>query len=341
MSLSPDVFTYVAELVQRRAGIQLDAGKEYLVEGRLQPLAKVAGHQRVDSYVRALRVSETPSFVQAVVEALTTNETSFFRDGSPFRLLSDHIVPALKGPDGSLPRLRVWSAACSTGQEPYSIAMTLADCLGPETAVEIVASDLNAAVLERAGAGEYSRIEANRGLPSAMLVRHFESDGSHWRVREPLRRQITFLRHNLLDPPAFGGQFDVVFLRNVLIYFDLPVKRQVLGHVLGAMRPGGFLVLGAAETTIGLDDVWQRVPVDRGALYRAAPRTPTWALPTSPTAASSPVAVPAARGPLTGVVPRTAPPGVVPHARPAYPPTGAPTAPAVRTATAPVRGETR
>ncbi|GIG22650.1 hypothetical protein Cch01nite_33740 [Cellulomonas chitinilytica] len=339
MSLSPDVFTYVADLVQRRAGIQLDAGKEYLVEGRLQPLAKEAGHPRVDAYVRDLRVAERPADVQAVVEALTTNETSFFRDGTPFRLLTEHIVPALRGPNGSLPRLRVWSAACSTGQEPYSIAMTLADCVGPDTSVEIVASDLNTAVLERAAAGEYSRIETNRGLPSSMLVRYFDAEGTGWRVREQLRRQVTFLKHNLLEPPAFGGQFDVVFLRNVLIYFDLPVKRQVLEHVLAAMRPGGFLVLGAAETTIGLDDGWERVPLERGAVYRAVPRVPAWGLPTA--TSPVPVVLPAARGPLTGAVPRTAPPGVLPHARPAHVPAGVP-APVIRPITpAPVRGETR
>jgi chemotaxis protein methyltransferase CheR len=337
MSLSPDVFTYVADLVQRRAGIQLDAGKEYLVEGRLLPLAKERGYDRVDAYVRALRSTEKPSSVQAVVEALTTNETSFFRDGTPFRVLTEHIVPALRGQDGSLPRLRVWSAACSTGQEPYSIAMTLADCVGPETAVEIVASDLNAAVLDRAAAGEYSRIETNRGLPSSMLVRYFDADGNGWRVREPLRRQVTFLRHNLLEPPAFGGQFDVVFLRNVLIYFDLPVKRQVLEHVLAAIRPGGYLVLGAAETTIGVDDGWERVPLERGAVYRAIPKVPAWGLTGT---APIPMVLPTARGPVTGAVPRTAPAGVVPHARPASVPTGVP-APVSRTTPAPVRGETR
>ncbi|NKY38565.1 CheR family methyltransferase [Cellulomonas septica] len=297
MSLAPDAFAYVAELVARRAGINLDAGKEYLVESRLQPLAQRAGHTRVDTYVRELRTGEREADVRAVVDALTTNETSFFRDGAPFRALAEHVVPALRGEGGSLPRLRVWSAACSTGQEPYSIAMTLADAV-PDTAVEIVATDINATVLDRASQGVYSRLETNRGLPTPMLVRHFEADGTGWRVRDHLRRQVTFLRHNLLDAPPFGGGFDVVFLRNVLIYFDLPVKQAVLDRVLAAMRPGGFLVLGAAETTIGLDDGWERVPVERGAVYRAA-AVPSLLTPTLRSFAPAPIAplgvVPSAR----------------------------------------------
>lgn len=299
MSIAPDVFAYVADLVQRRAGIQLDTGKEYLVESRLQPLAQRAGHGRVEQYVRELRLTEAEADVRAVVEALTTNETSFFRDGAPFRALAEHVVPALRGEDGTLPRLRVWSAACSTGQEPYSIAMTLADAV-PDTTVEIVATDINATVLDRASQGLYSRLETNRGLPASMLVRHFEADGTGWRVREHLRRQVTFLRHNLLDAPPFGGGFDVVFLRNVLIYFDLPVKQAVLDRVLTAMRPGGFLVLGAAETTIGLDDGWERVPVERGAVYRSrSASTPAFG------SLFPSLSVPAA------------PAGVVPSARPA------------------------
>ncbi|GCE77718.1 CheR family methyltransferase [Cellulomonas biazotea] len=338
MSLAPDVFTYVADLVQRRAGIQLDTGKEYLVESRLLPLAQEAGHARVDTYVRGIRGIERPADVQAVVEALTTNETSFFRDGSPFTALADDIVPALRSRPGGLPRMRVWSAACSTGQEPYSIAMTLADAVGPETSVEIVATDLNQAVLDRAAQGVYSRLETNRGLPSAMLVRHFEADGTSWRVREDLRRQVTFLRHNLLESPPFGGGFDVVFLRNVLIYFDLPVKQAVLDRVLTAMRPGGYLVLGAAETTIGLDDGWERVPVARGAVYRAltgAAGTTSPVRPFLPTPARAPlVPTPTVPSPFTttgtvpAVVPSAAHAAFLPTARPSH-------------LSAPVRGESR
>ncbi|AEE44849.1 CheR family methyltransferase [Cellulomonas fimi] len=359
MSLASDVFQYVADLVQRRAGIQLDSGKEYLVESRLLPLAQAAGHARVDAYVRQVRTSARAADEQAVVEALTTNETSFFRDGSPFQALTEEILPGLRRPDGSLPRLRIWSAACSTGQEPYSIAMTLADALGPETAVEIVATDINQTVLDRAATGTYSRLETNRGLPSPMLVRHFEADGMGWRVKEPLRRQVTFHRHNLLDAPPFVGGFDVVFLRNVLIYFDLPVKQAVLDRVLAAMRPGGYLVLGAAETTIGLDDSWERIPVGRGAVYRAgspgtagapavrpflaAPRTLTPAagsigtLPRPASPPSVPVrAVPAPAAPPAATVRPVAPPTVPPGAAPRG------VLPTTRTPVpAPVRGESR
>lgn len=267
MTLAPDVFDFVADLVRRRSAIQLEPGKEYLVESRLMPLAREAGAASIDAYVRDVRVGRRESALEQIVEALTTNETSWFRDATPFNALRAHLVPTLRSERGGLDRMRVWSGACSTGQEPYSIAMILAEVLGPSTQLEIVATDLSEQVLTRARDGRYSQLEVNRGLPAAMLVRHFRRAGTDWQISDELRRAVTFRRHNLLDAPP-PGPFDVVFLRNVLIYFDLATKRAILSRVRRVLRPDGFLVLGAAETTIGIDDEWDRVAIDRGSVYR-------------------------------------------------------------------------
>lgn len=269
MTITADNFSFVSELVRRRSGIVLETGKEYLVEGRLLPLARAAGLADVDAYVRALRASQRPDQLESVVDALTTNETSWFRDAQPFRALTEHIVPELlaqRSPAAD-PTIRIWSAACSSGQEPYSIAMALAD-LVPANRVRILATDLSEEMLARGRRARYNQLEVNRGLPAPMLVRHFTRQGADWEVSPALRSQVTFMRHNLLDSVPVGGPFDVVFLRNVLIYFDLATKQEVLRRVQRALRPGGYLLLGAAETTMGIDDTWERVPVDRGAIYR-------------------------------------------------------------------------
>lgn len=267
MSLTHDTFAFVADVVRRRSAIQLEAGKEYLVESRLLPLARDAGHAGVDAYVRAVRAAQREQDLAQIVDALTTNETSWFRDNTPFSALRTHIVPALRAERPVLDTLRIWSAACSTGQEPYSLAMTLTDVLGVGARFAITATDLSDRVLAQARSGRYSQLEINRGLPAPMMVRYFQRNGHEWQVADELRRTITFQKHNLLDSPP-AGPFDVVFLRNVLIYFDLETKRSILSRVHRVLRPGGFLVLGAAETTIGVDGDWERVPVERGSVYR-------------------------------------------------------------------------
>jgi chemotaxis protein methyltransferase CheR len=299
VSLTQDTFAFVADVVRRRSAIQLEAGKEYLVESRLIPLARDAGHPGVDAYVRAVRAAQREQDLAEIVDALTTNETSWFRDNTPFSALRTHIVPALRADRPVLDGLRVWSAACSTGQEPYSLAMTLADVLGPGSRFAITATDLSDRVLAQARSGRYSQLEINRGLPAPMMVRYFQRNGHEWQVADELRRTITFQKHNLLDlPPA--GPFDIVFLRNVLIYFDLETKRSILSRVHRVLRPGGFLVLGAAETTIGVDGDWERVPVERGSVYRPvhggaipSPRQAPGAVTGLPTAAPA-FAAPAA-----------------------------------------------
>lgn len=267
MSLTTESFTFVADLVKKRSAINLPAGKEYLVESRLLPLAKRAG-LTIDEYVLKQRQRHDLIETELIVEALTTNETSWFRDVQPFQALSEHIVPQLLGQSGFLPTLRVWSAACSTGQEPYSIAMTLKECLPPGRQAQIVATDLSNEVLDRARAGTYSQLEVNRGLAAKQLVEHFTRQGANWQISSDLRSMVKFSKHNLLDAPPVGGPFDIIFIRNVLIYFEFDVKQDILRRLRSVLRPGGFLVLGAAETTVGIDDAWTRVQVGRSSIYQ-------------------------------------------------------------------------
>lgn len=263
MTVSTASFNYVADLVRDRSAIQITLDKEYLVASRLAPLARdrgLTGPGAMDTYISLLRTDREEQ--DKVVEALTTNETSWFRDTSPFKALSETVLA--EQPPGRA--MRVWSAACSTGQEPYSIAMTLLEAGWRN--FSITATDLSGKVLEQARAGTYSQLEMNRGLPAPMLVRYFTRVGATWQVSADLKRYVTFQQHNLLSAPP-PGPFDVVFLRNVLIYFDTATKRDILAKVRQVMRPGGFLLLGAAETTVGIDDSWQRVDSHRTSLYRA------------------------------------------------------------------------
>lgn len=267
MTVSAETFGYVADLVRTHSAIQLPPGKEYLVESRLIPLARqkgITGPTAVDAYVREVRRGADRSELTRVVEALTTNETSWFRDSSPFVALRQDVWPAVRATNPGT--VRIWSAACSTGQEPYSIAMTLLET--GERRFSVLATDLSTVVLAQARSGEYSQLEMNRGLPAAMLVRYFARSGAGWAIKDDLRRLITFTQHNLLNAPPAGGPFDVVFLRNVLIYFDAATKRDILGRIRRAMRPGAFLVLGAAESMVGIDAGWERVPTAQGSVYR-------------------------------------------------------------------------
>ena len=275
MAITQDTFQFVADLVHQRSAIALAPGKEYLVESRLAGFAREHGLS-VDAFVTKTRANMTFTESEKIVEALTTNETSWFRDSQPFAALNQHILPATRAARDPLGTFRVWSAACSTGQEPYSIAMNLTDYFaspvftGPKPIVEILATDLSRQVLDRAVTGRYSQLEVNRGLPAMNLVRYFQRAGTEWELSPQIRSMVKFARHNLLDLAPVGGPFDVVFLRNVLIYFDVETKLAVLNRVRNAMRPGGYLILGAAETTVGLDDTWQRVQVGRSSIYQKA-----------------------------------------------------------------------
>jgi len=268
MSISAASFTFVCDVVRAESAIVLNAGKEYLVESRLVPLAKAAGYADVDAYVADLQVRRNPAAMRAVVEALTTNETSWFRDADPFNTLRTTVFPTLARNRPNR-QLRVWSAACSSGQEAYSVSMVASET--PAIAgfrLEVIGTDLSEEMVRRASTGEYSQLEVNRGLPATSLVRHFERAGAGWRIHPSIREGVSFRTGNLTRPFPPMGRFDIVFLRNVLIYFDVQTKRDILRRIRDVMAPDGYLFLGAAEMTMGVDDNWDRIPSGRSSVYQ-------------------------------------------------------------------------
>lgn len=270
MTLTQEAFGHISELVRRESAIVLEAGKEYLVESRLRPLAQAAGDADVTAYVTRLRATGTAGDRAAVVDALTTNETSWFRDREPFDVLVGTVLPELMARTGARRKITIWSAACSSGQEAYTIAMLMADHLPPGWQAEILATDISPAMVQRTREGLYSQLEVGRGLPAPMMVKHFTRVGTHWRVSDQLRSMVRAQTLNLATPFPALPVFDLVFLRNVLIYFDQPTKRTVLGRVRQVMSPDGYLFLGGAETTLGVDDRWTRTAVGRFTLNRPA-----------------------------------------------------------------------
>lgn len=233
-------------------------------------MAREAGLADVPALAAALRRTPDGPLVRLVVQAMTTNETSFFRDGQPFDTLRERVLPALLRRRKAERRLSIWCAASSTGQEPYSIALVLREHF-PETAdwqIDFLATDLSSDVLVRARAGRYLPAEVDRGLPPALLERWFSRQGDHWAINEEIRRLVRFQQLNLLDPWPIGGQVDLVFMRNVLIYFDIETKRTLLQRARRLLHPEGFLFLGSAESPMGLDDRLERLPITRAGCYR-------------------------------------------------------------------------
>lgn len=245
-------FTFFADFLRRRSAISLAPGKEYLMEARLTPIAARAGFAGVRDLVTALRApGVSRQLVDQVVDAMTTNETSFFRDVSSFEALRTVVVPQLLAARAGQRRLSVWSAASSTGQELYTIAMTLEDSF-PQLSgwdVKLVGTDLSTEAVARARAGRFSHLEVNRGLPAHLLVKYFEREGRDYVVAPRLRERTRFDRMNLAEPWTALPRFDIVFCRNVLIYFDPPVREQILAKIRGLLNPGGFLFLGPGETS--------------------------------------------------------------------------------------------
>jgi chemotaxis protein methyltransferase CheR len=266
--VNPTEYEYLRKLLKERSGLDLSADKQYLIESRLLPLARKAGLADIAELVQKLQ-GGSGALITSVVEAMTTNETFFFRDKVPFDHFRDTIMTEVIKARASRRSVRIWCAAGSTGQEPYSLAMCLKEMGAALTGwrIEIVATDLSQEVLEKSKAGIYSQFEVQRGLPIQMLVKYFKPNGETWQINPELRAMIQHRQLNLLQDFSHLGTFDVIFCRNVLIYFDQETKINIFNRLARQIEPDGFLVLGAAETVVGLTESFKPIP-DRRGLYR-------------------------------------------------------------------------
>ena len=266
--MTPADYDFLRKLLKQRSGLVLSAEKQYLAESRLLPIARKHKMAGLAELVGKLKSASLSPLATEVVEAMTTNETFFFRDKLPFEHFRELILPTMLAARAREKRLRIWCAAASTGQEPYSLAMDLRDICGALDGwrIDILATDLSGEVLEKAKAGIYSQFEVQRGLPIQRLVKHFAQMGEQWQISPELRAMVQFRPLNLLNDFAALGSFDLVFCRNVLIYFDQETKADVLERMARQIPSDGFLVLGAAETVVGLTQAFRPVP-DRRGLY--------------------------------------------------------------------------
>ncbi len=268
--MTPSDYDFIRKLLKQRSGLMLAADKQYLLESRLLPIALRRGYANLSDIVRQLRLDDEVLTVE-VVEAMTTNETFFFRDRIPFDHFKSFIIPSLLAARSHNKRIRIWCAAASTGQEPYSLAMLLQE-MGHALdgfRIEILATDLSKPVLEKAKAGIYSQFEVQRGLPIQMLLKYFTQSGDLWQIAPHIRSMVQFRPLNLLNDFSRLGTFDLVMCRNVLIYFDQPTKSDILDRLARVTAADGYLVLGSAETTIGLTQAFSIV-ADRRGLYTPA-----------------------------------------------------------------------
>jgi chemotaxis protein methyltransferase CheR len=266
--VTPPDYEYLRKILKDHSGLDLSADKQYLIESRLLPLSRKAGLAGISELVQKMKAG-SGSIVTQVVEAMTTNETFFFRDKVPFDHFRDSVMPEILQARAGRKSIRIWCAAGSTGQEPYSLAMCLKEmsaALGGWR-VEIIATDLSQEVLEKSKAGIYSQFEVQRGLPIQMLVKYFKQIGELWQINADIRAMVQHRQLNLLHDFSQLGVFDVIFCRNVLIYFDQDTKINIFNRLAKAIELDGFLVLGAAETVVGLTEVFKPHPERRG-LYR-------------------------------------------------------------------------
>lgn len=273
--MKPQSFEVFAVLLRNGSGLVIGPDKQYLLESRLGSILKAQGLRDLDALADRLR-ARAPDIERQVIEAMTTNESFFFRDDKPFTHFRTTAMPKLLVHRPASAKLRIWSAAASSGQEAYSLAMILADLrtqLGNRP-VEILGTDLSREQLQRAQSGIYTQFEVQRGLPMTMLVKHFSKVGANWQISAALRAMVSFREWNLLADPRPLGMFDVVFCRNVLIYFDQPTKTRVLNAIANHMAPDGVLYLGGAETVLGITDRFAAVPGERGVYGQTAAMLP-------------------------------------------------------------------
>lgn len=262
-------FEYIAQLLYQRSGLVITQEKAYLLESRLNPVARKWDLDGFEALISAMRSKQDEGMIVDVTEAMTTNESFFFRDNRPFEQFKDIVLPYLLEARKTAKKLRIWSAASSSGQEPYTIAMILKEEAAKLAGwnVEILATDLSKEILSKAQEGLYSQFEVQRGLPITLLMKYFTQDGEKWRINDDIKRMVTYRPFNLLDSPSGLGTFDVIFCRNVLIYFDQETKGQVLDRMAKIMPGDGYLYLGGAETVLGISDSFEVIPGQRG-VYR-------------------------------------------------------------------------
>jgi len=270
--VTPLDYGFVSKCLRERSGLVLSADKQYLVESRLLPVARQAGFSHLDELVIALKNARDSALMTSVVEAMTTKESFFFRDKTPFEYFRQTIMPALLEARKESRTIRIWCAAASTGQEPYSLAICLREMEGGLAGwnVEILATDIANDVVDRARQGLYTQFEVQRGLPIRLLIKHFTQTGEQWQIASELRAMVECRQLNLLDDFSSLGTFDVIFCRNVLIYFGRETKSDVLDRLAKATSRDGYLILGATETIVGLTDRFRVVP-DKPGLYAPNP----------------------------------------------------------------------
>jgi chemotaxis protein methyltransferase CheR len=259
-------FELISQLLKKRSGLVLSEDKAYLLESRLNPVARKRGLAGFDELAKEVRNTNDEKLLVEITEAMTTNESFFFRDQKPFDQFRDMVLPYLLENRASRKSIRIWCAAASSGQEPYTLAMMLKEAQAklPGWRVEIVGTDISQDILNKAQEGVYSQFEVQRGLPINLLVKYFTQVEDRWKINEEIRRMVSFRKFNLLDSMSGMGQFDVIFCRNVLIYFDQPTKTQVLNQMSGLVANDGFLYLGGAETVLGISDRFMLIPGQRG-----------------------------------------------------------------------------
>ena len=270
MSITCADFEYICQLVRDRTGLVLAKDKIYLVESRLAPLVSAASIDSLKKLVQILRQERFSSLHQFVVEAMVTNETSFFRDNYPFQALHKFLLPELLRVRQSERKLNIWCGACSSGQEPYSIAMLVHEHFPQLTTwtVELIATDISTGILTRARSGSYNQHEIARGLPSTLRQKYFLPQGKDWQIKENIRQMVEFRQLNLAESWSPMPQMDIIFLRNVLIYFDIKTKQTILAKVRRILHPEGYLFLGGGETTINLDPAFEPVKFEKAVCYR-------------------------------------------------------------------------
>ena len=263
--MKPEDFSFIATLLKERSGLVLTPDKAYLLESRLMPVARKRGLKGLEDLVSGLRQRDD-ALVREVTEAMTTNESFFFRDVKPFDQFRDVVLPYMMQARAARKTLRIWCAASSSGQEPYSLAMLLKEQSAKLAGwkVEIVGTDISREILEKARAGVYSQFEVQRGLPITLLVKYFKKNGDVWQIDPAIRAMVQYKELNLLGEFQGLGQFDVVYCRNVLIYFDQPTKTKVLAKIAKTMADDGVLYLGGAETVLGISDRFKAIPGQRG-----------------------------------------------------------------------------